>query len=156
MITLQRPDPKVSAFLGIDKGINEGDMVRPSQFALALCTGSKRVIFNTLTKECIESKYFDLFKNHEEITYHADDMEMTALIKHDFFVSPDLGETNRYVRLVAMLRQVEKPKPGYVGYTILPTTACNARCIYCYEKGIISPNIFCVYPDVIGSIPSAM
>lgn len=136
MITLQRPDPKVSAFLGLDKGVKHGDLVKPSQFALPSSFGPKRAIFNTLTKQCIESKYFEWFKSQEARTYDSDDIEMTALLKHDFLVAPNVNEADRYSRLVTMLRHLEEPEPGYVGYTILPTTACNARCFYCYERDI--------------------
>ena len=136
MITLQRPDSKTSAFLGERKGIKDGDMVRPSQFAMPMHLGKRRVIYNTLTGHCIESNLFDWFENPAERVFDEADTEMAALVKRDFLVSPDLDETGRYARLIKTLRAAEKPKRGYSGYTILPTTACNARCVYCCEEGI--------------------
>lgn len=136
MITLQRPDSKISAFLGEHKGVRHGDSVRPSLFTLALKLGTCKVIFNTLTQQCIESKYFEWFESREERLFDESDLEMTLLLKRDFIVAPDLDEAGRYARLIKTIRSIEKPKKGYVGYTILPTTACNARCAYCFEQGI--------------------
>lgn len=136
MITLQRPDSKISAFLGERKGVKDGDAVRPSQFAVPMYLGRRQVVFNTLTKQCIESRYFEWFENPEERIFDESDSEMKALVMRDYLVSPTLDESGRYARLIKTLRAVEKPKAGYTGYTILPTTACNARCVYCYEEGI--------------------
>lgn len=136
MITLQRPDIKASAFLGEKRGIRHGDGIRPSQFTMALHLGSRCVIFNTLTKQCIESKYFEWFEYPKERSFDENDDEMLALVNRDFLVKSDLNEADRYYRLIKVIRKTEKPEAGYVGYTILPTTACNARCVYCYEEGI--------------------
>lgn len=136
MITLQRPDSKISAFLGENKGVRHGDTVRPSQFALPLKLGTRNVIFNTLTKQCIESKYFEWFESHAERIFDENNIEMLSLLKRDFLVASGLNEAELYAKLIKTIRVVEKPEPGYVGYTILPTTACNARCAYCFEQGI--------------------
>ena len=137
MITLQRPDPKLIAFLGANKGINDGDMIKPSLFAVALNIGERHLVMNMLTGQCIESRYFEWFENPEERSYNEDDCEMNALVKRDFLVSTKVDEVSRYLNLIGLLRRLERPaKEGYTGYTILPTTACNARCIYCYQEGI--------------------
>lgn len=137
MITLQRPDPKLCAFLGSNKGIKPRDAVIPSRFAVPLYLGKRSVIMNMLTGQCIESKYFEWFESREERGYDDGDDEMRALVKKDFLVSPALDETDRYINLIGLLRRLDRPKKeGYIGYTILPTTACNARCVYCYEEGI--------------------
>lgn len=136
MITLQRADSKVSAFLGENKGIKQGDYVHPSVYALALKLGARNVILNTLTGQCVESKYHSWFESREERFYDENDREMVALCRRDFLISSKINESERYYRMLPVIRAMEKSKIGYTGYTILPTTACNARCSYCFEAGI--------------------
>ena len=129
MITLQRPDSKVSAFLGSNKGIGNGDRIRPSLFTVALHIGERAIVMNTLTGQCIESSYFEWFESPEERTFDENDSEMKALVQRDFLVSPKIDEVKRYLNLIELLRKLDNPKKeGYELYTILPTTACNARC----------------------------
>lgn len=58
--------------------------------------------------------------------------EMTELIEHRFFVPMDYNEKDVVQKLRRILQKV-LPSKGINGYTILPTTNCNARCFYCYE-----------------------
>jgi len=136
MITLQRPDPKVSALIGENKGIHNGDVVRPSIFAIPFVLGKRKVVLNTLTGHCVETKEYTLFENPKELTYDDNDDEMRALVAYDYLVARDFDEVKKYTDMLLLLRRIEKKKAGYTGYTILPTTACNARCAYCYELGM--------------------
>lgn len=136
MITLQRPDSKVSALMGENKGIHNGDVVRPSIFAIPFVLGKRKVVLNTLTRECIETECFSWFENPCEHIYDESETEMKNLVAADFLVAREYDEIKKYIGMLAFLRRMETPKPGYVGYTILPTTACNARCVYCYELGM--------------------
>ena len=136
MITLVRPDSKISAFLGTNKGINHNEKVKPSIFTIAFKIGKRPIILNTLTGQCIESKYYDWFETKEERVFDENDTEMCALVKRDYLVRKNLDETTRYINLIKTIRTIENQKKGYTSYTILPTTACNARCTYCFEEGI--------------------
>ncbi len=61
---------------------------------------------------------------------------MDALIADHYLVPEGYDEHKQVVNLRTILRSL-MPKPKYIThYTILPTTACNARCYYCYEQGI--------------------
>ncbi|MBR6986736.1 MAG: radical SAM protein, partial [Clostridiales bacterium] len=42
---------------------------------------------------------------------------------------------SRYRFAVTALKAMDRSR-GVKTYTILPTTACNARCVYCYEQGM--------------------
>ncbi len=35
-----------------------------------------------------------------------------------------------------LIQRLTEKEEGYGGFTILTTTACNARCFYCFEKGV--------------------
>lgn len=136
MLTLQRPDPKVSALLGENKGIHHGDLICPSLFAVPFVLGERKVVFNTFTGQCIETERFSWFEKPEEFIYDDEDLEIKDLIASDYLVAANLDEVKRYKGMLSILRRMEKPVPGYRGYTILPTTACNARCVYCFEAGL--------------------
>ncbi|MBQ6173918.1 MAG: radical SAM protein [Clostridia bacterium] len=59
--------------------------------------------------------------------------EMDELIARHYAV-PESFDENRSVReLRALLRKLDVPK-RVNGFTILPTTECNARCFYCFES----------------------
>lgn len=136
MLTLQRPDSKVSALMGENKGIKNGDVIRPSLFSIPFVLGDRKVVLNTFTRQCIETKYFSWFEKPCELKYDEKDTEMKDLIASDFLIARDFDEVKKYIGMLSFLRRAEKAEPGYAGYTILPTTACNARCVYCYELGL--------------------
>ena len=60
---------------------------------------------------------------------------ISGLARHRFIVEEDYSEPERYRDTVKLVKIMQNEKPGLKTYTILPTTACNARCTYCYEEG---------------------
>ena len=139
--TLQRPDEKVNALLGKNKGIKAGDPVRPSQFAVIFDYGTMRVLYNTMTCQCLEidealEAFVPIIEAKDEVAYDPDDAMMAALVQADFLVASHIDEAERYGKILSLVRKMDRKKTGYTTYTILPTTACNARCVYCYEAGI--------------------
>ena len=66
------------------------------------------------------------------------------LIKHRFLVPVGFDETKSVNQLRAILRKMAIDD-NITGYSILPTTGCNARCFYCFESS---------YPKV--SMPQEM
>ena len=64
---------------------------------------------------------------------------MTDLIYNHFLVPIDYNESEQVIKLQKVLHCLlvsESHDEAIIDYTILPTTACNARCYYCYEHGI--------------------
>ena len=60
---------------------------------------------------------------------------LKPLIDEHFIVPVDFNEDEVLNQLRTVLRLTEK-KGFIAGYTILPTTYCNARCFYCYENNV--------------------
>ena len=60
--------------------------------------------------------------------------QMQQLVEHHFLVPTDYDECTTVRQLRKILRMMDRKKPMST-CTILPTTACNARCFYCFEAG---------------------
>ena len=123
MNEIQGADPTLSRLLPpVD--LDAGKVYRPSQFAVPFECGGKQYVFNTLTKQCLETVLPVSARAGEG---HDD------LIRSRFLVPEDKDECRFYCSVIT-LAQIFSRKKDFQGYTILPTTGCNARCFYCYEK----------------------
>ncbi|MBQ7455389.1 MAG: radical SAM protein [Clostridia bacterium] len=98
----------------------------PSQFALPFEHRGKRYIFNNLTKQCIEGELPASARAGEGY----DDL-IAALC-----LVPEGKDECAYYNAISALVRAYSRKKAIRGYTILPTTACNARCVYCFEEGM--------------------
>lgn len=74
--------------------------------------------------------------------------EMEDLIKHRFLVPVDFEELKSVNQLREIMKRVET-SDFINGYTILPTTSCNARCFYCYE--VNSPH-YTMTPEIADKV----
>lgn len=61
--------------------------------------------------------------------------EMDALVADHYLVPEGYDEYKQLCSLRTILRKLTPPVKAITHYTILPTTACNARCYYCFEQG---------------------
>jgi sulfatase maturation enzyme AslB (radical SAM superfamily) len=52
-----------------------------------------------------------------------------------YLIPPALDEHRAALDLRETLRAMEAPAAGLEKYTVFTTTACNARCFYCFEQG---------------------
>ena len=98
----------------------------PSQFTLSFARNGKRYVYNTLTRHCLEAELPVQCRAGEGYD---------ELIRNLFLVPEGKDECGFYNSISSLLR-VYGHKEGRKGYTILPTLACNARCVYCYEEGM--------------------
>ena len=111
-----------------------------SQFVYQFSEGGRYLLRNTLTKETAELtqsewKAFEQVRNNGAEREYIDNNGLLQLALTGYIVENDLDEIQQYQSVVFLLKTMAKEKPGLKGYTILPTTACNARCVYCYEEG---------------------
>jgi len=63
---------------------------------------------------------------------------MEHLVDEHFLVHENYDEHQQVISLRRLFRVLDSTQreKGIFHYTILPTTACNARCYYCFEQGI--------------------
>ncbi|MBO4751094.1 MAG: radical SAM protein [Lachnospiraceae bacterium] len=116
-----------------DQKLREGASYVLSQFALTYACEGKQLLYHTMTRQL-----WDLDRPMDgAIAASAiqGDEDLMTLMKGYFLVPEGKDECAFYEGVSRMLRIYHKPK-GIMGYTILPTFACNARCVYCYEEGM--------------------
>ena len=97
----------------------------PSQFVLPLTHHEKHYAFHLLTKQLVEAELPRAARAGEGFD---------PLIEAMFLVPEDRDECAYYGSVSKMMRLFGQ-KNGVPSYVILPTLACNARCVYCYEEG---------------------
>ena len=138
MKTLLLPDKYIITAIGDGKLPALGAVCRPSLFALPVKLGEKELVFNTFTRQLIEpGELKSLFTAQKSFVYNADDARIDELIKARFIVNNDTDEAallSSGLKIIHLLGKKDSKKHG--AFVILPTTACNARCFYCYEAGI--------------------
>lgn len=129
-------DTKLQTVLG-KKQVTPGTDYRWSVFTMLHMFEGKPHLFNNLSKQIylLENEAFDYVA---DARFTADqvsaDAALTTLVADGFLVHEDKDEAKAYENYCKLMRAM-LPK-GYNKYTILPTTACNARCAYCFEAGI--------------------
>lgn len=82
-----------------------------------------RLVYNGMTGELLQCE--------------GGEDEKDYLIRHRFLV-PEPHDDAKLIRELRTLLHIigNEREKGLNGYTILTTTDCNARCFYCYEKGM--------------------
>ena len=107
-------------------------VLRLSKFVFPFETEDEVLLKHTLTKQA-----YELTREEWRAlqTGALADQDRDELARLRFLVERDYDELGQYGLVLSVLRTMDEKKPGVGSYTILPTTGCNARCIYCYEEG---------------------
>ncbi|MBQ6674565.1 MAG: radical SAM protein [Ruminococcus sp.] len=123
MKQLKQPNEKVIAFIKTNSPESEG--LRPASWTVSFSEGGVNLMKNMFSGEVVQL-------TDEE--YSAPE-RIAELVKRRFIVPADYDEAEKYTETMQLIKLMQPEKPGLKTYTILPTTACNARCTYCYEEG---------------------
>lgn len=131
MIQLCKGDGRVIKIIQNNKPNLSGEY-RLSSFVYVHSYEDGTLIKNTLTGQIFRltgEEYAAL----ERIDFSSP--EVLQLVRYRFLVEKHFDELAQYLLVLNVLRAMHKTTPGISTFTILPTTACNARCVYCYEDG---------------------
>ena len=132
-------DPRACMLLGAQKKPAEDKNIRRSCFVYVLYMKGQYLLFHTLTRKILllEPKYIDYFAGDRLFPPSVLEKEILAKLYEDHFLVPeDEQESRTYLELKDILVLKEELPKGITHYVILPTTACNARCFYCFEQGM--------------------
>lgn len=104
--------------------------MKTSQYIITTREGDQVVLYNTITTALLvigANEYERIFLKND----FQDSYLVTKLAEYGFLLDDDFNEVN----LLNEIRfdDINKPLPVITIYT---TTNCNARCYYCFEKGI--------------------
>lgn len=107
------------------------EVYRPMRFIFQTQVDDGLLLYNVVTSEMV------LLEGEEQKAFESlPALHSTAideLIVHHFVVAESFDESKSVRQLRELLKKLESPK-RIRGFTILPTTECNARCFYCFES----------------------
>ena len=107
-----------------------GETYRPMYYVVEQSVDEGLLLYHTMTKALL------LLTPEETKVYKTTPAALPQLIEQWFLVplTHDDRLLSRQIRDVA--RMLEKKTDAITTYTIFTTTDCNARCFYCFEKGL--------------------
>lgn len=129
MKTIKEPKKKLAVLWRRPKP--EKTVYRTMKFLLQAQVEDGLLLYNIVTSEIV------LLDDSEKALINslpaAYNSEMDELIARHFLVKEDFNENKSVEELRALIKELE-PSKRVEGFTILPTTECNARCYYCFES----------------------
>ena len=114
---------------------------RLSLYAWPFLEDGRHALLHTMTGEVLEltaSEWADVlsFQAAPQSYETIERKGLTELAGKRYIVETDYDDAHAYAQALFLLKAAKGRKKGLSGYTILPTTGCNARCVYCYEEGM--------------------
>lgn len=124
MREILKPIGAAEKLCGIQKEKTQSEY-RKTKHCITVPCGDGELWYHTLTGEMLLIKDAD-----------AEKTMRSELIRKWFLVPTDFDE-NKYSDDIRRLSAMLKPKSERKNdFTVFTTTDCNARCFYCYEKGV--------------------
>lgn len=134
MITIVEPKQSVDRLWGQQRA-GEDKRYRLMRYALRMDHDGRVLLHNVVTGRLVvlDQTEADMLGTLPA----AFRPEMEPLITGHFLIPEDYDEHRQVVNLRHILQCLDTAGhcPGITTYTILTTTACNARCYYCFEHG---------------------
>ena len=134
MITLVEPKEYIDKLWGNQNYVEDG-MYRLMRYVIRMDLDGVVLLHNVITGQLIilEKREMQALKNSP----FSLSEELMDLVSAHFLVPINFDEHLFVVSIRSILRKIDSSRQtNYITtYTILPTTNCNARCYYCFEKG---------------------
>lgn len=133
MIVLSKAKSVTNTILGVQKPVAD-KKYRPFFYLKSMETEDGLLLFNTMTFELVllEETEVGFFT-----TFCFNGNETVKSLIEKWFLVPEEYDDLELVRQVETLKlQINKiyTAPKFNTFTVLPTTDCNARCFYCFER----------------------
>lgn len=132
MVTIIKKADYISDLLGVQE-YNSKIKYRRLQFVELCESDGVYLAYNMLTRHFVQLSFEEWhILSNEEYDLISNCLD---LVSNWFLVPMDNDDIKLYDQSLKLLNLFDQER--YInGYTILTTTDCNARCFYCYEKGI--------------------
>ena len=136
MITIAEPKERIDKLWG-KQSVHEADTYRLMRYVLRVDHEDKVLLHNAVTGRLV------VLEREEaealETLPAAYTPVMEQLVAEHYLVPERCDEYQQVVGLRSVLRKLKDAQgtKAITKYTILPTTACNARCYYCFEQGVV-------------------
>lgn len=139
MRLLNSPDSRIIKLLGRNK-VEPDRVYRLSKYAYCKSFRDRHYIKSTMTGGIYElsDEEWAVIDPSADLIIQGSDIEaagLAELVSGCVLVYSTDDDYSRYRFAVTALKAMDRSR-GVKTYTILPTTACNARCVYCYEQGM--------------------
>ena len=140
MRQLNTPDSRIIKLLGRNK-VEPDRIYRLSKYAYCKSFRDRHYIKSTMTGGIYElsDEEWAVVDPSADLVIQGSDIEaagLAELVSGCMLVYSTDDDYSRYRFAVTALKAMDRSSRGVKTYTILPTTACNARCVYCYEQGM--------------------
>lgn len=134
MKTIVEPKEHIDKLWGKQR-IHEDAVYRQMRYVLRVDHDGKVLLHNVVTGQLVvlsEDEAATLEKLPAKYS-----LTMEQLVTEHYLVPEDYDEYQQVgnLRLVLQRLYLNHQSKNIISYTILPTTACNARCYYCFEQG---------------------
>ncbi|SNT95238.1 radical SAM additional 4Fe4S-binding SPASM domain-containing protein [Aristaeella hokkaidonensis] len=134
MRTIVEPEEKIAKLWGKQQ-IKHTDTYRLMRYVMRVDHEGNVLLYNVITSQLavLEGEEVDII-NSLPVKYIPG---MEQLVDNHFLVPESYDEHQQVVNMRCIFRKLEEAQVSkdITKYTILPTTACNARCYYCFEQG---------------------
>lgn len=140
MRQLNTPDSRIIKLLGRNK-VEPDRVYRLSKYAYCKSFQDRHYIKSTMTGGIFElsDEEWAVVDPSADLILQGSDIEaagLAELVSGCVLVYSTDDDYSRYRFAVTAIKAMDRSSRGVKTYTILPTTACNARCVYCYEQGM--------------------
>jgi radical SAM protein with 4Fe4S-binding SPASM domain len=102
-------------------GLDNIKQLKESKYNISLSFNEKTAVFNTASGSIVVLCNSELIAGALPFD--------NEILMHNGFIVP--AEFDEFSRFTSEIKIAHKGIPSY--FTIIPTTACNAKCFYCYE-----------------------
>lgn len=114
-------------------------MYHQSKYNYILEISGEYCVYNTLYGGIIvlDVDEYEILSNGTAVKNSYTDTEK-FFIDNGFWIEDYVNETEQYLKVCKFMRE---RRHDYVNAVIAVTTKCNARCFYCFEKGMIQKDM---------------